>query len=1567
MMLFMVNGQGVDFSIVNSDVFEPGTSVEVNVNVNGFVDVASMQFSLNWDANVLEFEEIVELNSNLSDLSNSNFGLPSTGLEAGNLRFAWFPFGISSETLAPSSSLFTLKFKVVGEGCDQTVIELGGDSAFPVEISDSQINLIPHTTQNLQVAVLGSDCSPFGGSVDCGTAVEVNSNPFGCSANLDATTINVFADQSLYTDITFTPSTVTKSQDGSYTPCLVSAFLNGVEHTCVVYVKVIDITPPIPVAKQNIVISLTTTPGSSFGNAKLFAQSVDNGSHDGDCGPVRIVIRRTDNSAATCNNLGTFDATTGEAHNNNNTYFNFEDLDDAEQPTDHDINDTDNGDFVKFCNADIDGPLGVDEDGDGENDYALIPVELGAWDDANSDGFVGNEGDLFSSTWATVRLEGKVDFNTTLVCNNMVNISTDPWNCDVTITPDMLLEGGPYDYSVMTVSPSNLDSDDLGILTTVTVTHTPTGNTCWGEVRLEDKTPPVVVFNQKVILTVDQNCQATLNFTDVDNGSYDGCTSIVGSPSSISLNENDLGVHDFMFTVTDENGNFNQSFVTVQLLDGSGFCSGTGQNNDLELILEDKVVAGGTRTCVSLRAKNFRNITSFQGSVQWDPSVAIFDDFSNVNLPGFNPAGGSNLTAIDQGELSFLWFDQTGQTPLSISNNGLLMDFCFDVIGSDGTSTFISLTDDPVVIEAASDNEVFDHIVTQGSITVSGQVDCSNDIKKPTPYCINLSTALTENGSVELWAADFNLGSFDDCTAEPDLRFTFDDLNPSNNPEFDSGANSSKKTFTAIGSVTLQVPIYVWDESDNNDFCMVNVQLVESETGGSGDVEFVFPHVNAAPLNTVCLPLYVNNFKDIVAAQGAVSWDPSVLNYKNVENFGLPGLNEFAFGDGQNGSLNFAWFESSGQSSATLTNGAIFCDVCFDVVGDNGDFSSVKVVDGTPAFIEVVGENNVILEVNSVGGSVTVGDGENCDFTEADIVWPLAVINIDAPTATENNILSLVTPSNLVSIFGFSTEEVSPTFDSDCALVGFTYDDDLFIEVGGNGADTYKIIRSFTVLNWNTGDVYTFDQVIKTFALEDFICDTEPNSFQLGDCDSGHSDTDDVEWPDDLEIADHRILPDELVSISGVDVEDSKPIFYNEPDAYSATYADVIITLEEKLLQFNRCWTVTRDDLPSAEWEYCQLISVDLTTFNQLVTVNTLLNRPVPNVNLVGQLLTDENGSALTEEEVDPSKSDQARNGLNIKDIVMARQYILSGISNGDVDDAILEQVLDLNNDTNLSNLDLTILERIVLGLDNNTSSTWDFIEVPQQNGMGLDVKAHYIGLKPGDIDDTADLDGSSSFERTERLVMVDQVVNNGEFYSVPIYLENGTDTRGLELRLEFDAESIDIIGITSPEFFGNISWSLYDGNKIVMLLSNDDSSSVFVDDITPILNIEIAAKENALLKDLIELSEDDYSFILDEEFRLRAIEGIFEGQIGVSATDLDAQLGFKVYPNPASYNVIIDASKVYESGDYLFELFDVTGQRVLSQFNASRVEVSDVPNGLYIYKLRINDKVQAGRLSVQR
>ncbi len=81
------------------------------------------------------------------------------------------------------------------------------------------------------------------------------------------------------------------------------------------------------------------------------------------------------------------------------------------------------------------------------------------------------------------------------------------------------------------------------------------------------------------------------------------------------------------------------------------------------------------------------------------------------------------------------------------------------------------------------------------------------DCKKPTPYCKNgLVIEIMQTGMVDVWAADFNAGSFDNCPGTLKLSFSPD-------------VNDIGHTFTCddLGQQTVQ--IWVTDAAGNQDYC----------------------------------------------------------------------------------------------------------------------------------------------------------------------------------------------------------------------------------------------------------------------------------------------------------------------------------------------------------------------------------------------------------------------------------------------------------------------------------------------------------------------------------------------------------------------------------------------------------------------------------------------------------------------------------------------------------------------------------------------------------------------------
>lgn len=103
---------------------EPGANIHLDVQVANFTQVTGTQFSMNWDANVLQFVGI------------DNFGLPGLSLDGnfgtldvsqGKLRFAWYQQELTGVTLNDMSTIFSVWFKTISEPPASTQVTISND------------------------------------------------------------------------------------------------------------------------------------------------------------------------------------------------------------------------------------------------------------------------------------------------------------------------------------------------------------------------------------------------------------------------------------------------------------------------------------------------------------------------------------------------------------------------------------------------------------------------------------------------------------------------------------------------------------------------------------------------------------------------------------------------------------------------------------------------------------------------------------------------------------------------------------------------------------------------------------------------------------------------------------------------------------------------------------------------------------------------------------------------------------------------------------------------------------------------------------------------------------------------------------------------------------------------------------------------------------------------------------------------------------------------------------------------------------------------------------------------
>lgn len=1247
----------------------------------------------------------------------------------------------------------------------------------------------------------------------------------------------------------------------------------------------------------------------------------------------------------------------------------------------------------------------------------------------------------YNETWVYIEVFG---LGQALACNSYINVSVDA-SGEAVLTPDNLLEGGPYDFDLMIIEPSMFTCDDIGEEITVTVTDTTTGQSCWGEVNIEDKIAPIPIVFADLVLALSANeegdeATGKLYAESVDNSSFDNCTAsedLIYEPLYWEFGCSDIGLHEITLTIYDESGNSSSAMTSVLVenkldevseifcpddilvdcgldlndpdvienilggpsFDVQAFCANVNyqdvnsydQNSDGDIddVFEvgeaqihesyNQICGFGTITrqwtaINGLGCTQYIYIEAsgevFNGStIDWPYTedlfftagendgqtacngtdlttsvsvVSVTDSIATIsiecldevcetplwenlscNLIGYNVLSdtfyfeesycavihkhytiidwcttneyrytvvaqftddtdpviesadteistscGEGLTVsayigpdssgcvlaeyklqmwvdyfsdwtedleisswspIDLGNASSpLWDDDDGNgvPDISVGNPGGIDNVNSNTISNDFLYQINLPSDVPITNDDEEHRILWKLTDACGNVTshVSYFTVISNaddDVKKPTPYCINLSTALlseNEQGGfdVTLYAIDFNLGSFDNCTAQEDLRYTYTDTPPSEDEDYDPVFRSSSMLIENPGggvqTFTIYQDIYVWDESNNFDYCTVEIAINVLD----------------------CPP--------------------------------------------------FSW--------------------------------------------------------------------------EDDVTYPLSLIELDAIGIDPNEL----TPEQLNINFGFAVSDVEPTYTECWSENMYAIYTDLVFEVGDG---IFKIIREWSILNWLTQDVIEYTQLIKNYSELAFICDTLPRSADVVDCAFGHTLEDDVEWPNDLPIEDHRITPEELVAFSNVDVLDAEPSFYNTPEEYVATYVDLLGPLSPDELVIYRDWTVTRLDINGLSWEYRQTITVDLSVFEPLISTQTFAYRAIPNVTVATGVETDEFGLSVIEEngEYNPSKLDLGYNGLTVKDIVLTRNHILG------VEELTLDQQLaaDISDDNSLTAIDIVTIQKVILGIDAESSTEWKFFE--RSSGLLSDNtnSLQYLGVKPGDVDDDAVFTSLATEDPEALMYADDQVLNAGETHVVEIKLDEAYDCLGLQASFLIDTDLATVLSVSTPAFDNETSnFNVTDSGEFNIVSYTNGTTFEQIGNGEVVFRIELFALQNTTLVNVLSIQQNRNSYVLDGNKTLIPIGAEVENVLPSGSEDIVSNHSINFYPNPTTDWLNIDIADYTETLESI-ELFNVIGEKVLEIPATDRIDLSHLSPGVYSYVLHFENSLLAGKIQVAR
>ncbi len=148
-----LNAQTVVLKTPDLEV-DAGATFSLDLQVEDFEMITGLQFSINWDPEVLEFVNVD--NFGLPGLTtDGNFGMMQ--VDQGILRFAWFQQELTGVTLDDMSSIFSVWFKVVGNSSNTTQVTITDEPIIVEVVSTS--GMMPYTIQNGTITVMGPNAA----------------------------------------------------------------------------------------------------------------------------------------------------------------------------------------------------------------------------------------------------------------------------------------------------------------------------------------------------------------------------------------------------------------------------------------------------------------------------------------------------------------------------------------------------------------------------------------------------------------------------------------------------------------------------------------------------------------------------------------------------------------------------------------------------------------------------------------------------------------------------------------------------------------------------------------------------------------------------------------------------------------------------------------------------------------------------------------------------------------------------------------------------------------------------------------------------------------------------------------------------------------------------------------------------------------------------------------------------------------------------------------------------------------------------------------------------------------
>ena len=1307
------------------------------------------------------------------------------------------------------------------------------------------------------------------------------------------------------------------SEVGDHTVTLTVTDNNDNESTCEATVTVEDNVPPTAVC-QDITIEL-----NAIGEAFVAAADIDGGSTDA-CGIQSLEIA-SDDEDWDCSEVGDHTVTLTVTDNNGNqsTCDATVTVEDNIPPTlvcaDVIVNLDPGlcGEVVQYAietsdNCGVDTEVLVSGPASGTYlDYHDGPWSV-TWDvtDVN--------GNLSTCTF-TITMEEYANPTETLACNDFVNISLDDTGC-ATIGADMILEGGPYgcydDYEVsVDGGDAEVCCDELGETLMAMVTDPDTGNSCWGEIFIEDKLSPYCVS----ILDYTLDCTEELPAPDdVTHEGYpvfgDNCgVVLVNLASEIYLDDdicsNGGMVLQRVWFAFDASGNFTApedycvQTITIERLETEfpadvALDCGDYDPEDLTPDVTGFPLYSDTPLCMYNATYSDQELDNCGDLIKIVRTWTLVD-WCTGEVITEDANGNDNVQLIelidDEGpEIAYEEYTMNAENADFCTSQGFIAlpditDNCSDIAS---VQMFILGYTELDYVYDADGNVIGGYIPFPGlplgdhTLQVNATDACGNfaselmpvevlDLMAPTAICDEITqTALTSDGTSTVFAETFDDGSHDNCCLEGFAvrRMDSDDENfyPS-------------VTFNC-DDVVVAVIMRVYDCYDNYNDCMVEV-LVEDKLP---------PFLSVPPDASISCEEYYEDIAPFIDDAGFLDAE-----------FGSA-----IFGDNCEATETYSYTYDVNQCG----EGQIIRTWTVDDAAGNGPISASQVIS--------------VYHVS-----------------DWDVTFPA---DIDANCE-----------DGQLPDFGYP--EVT---GQDCEMIAVSYTDAIFNVVPDA---CYKIIREWSVINWCTypdEPARTATQVIKVIDNEAPVFSLDDITVEIleGDCDTAVDlPTPDVtDCSDDITITITSDLPDgeagpgiytaeyqvgdgcgnysfEVITITVLDGKKPTPYLTDQLNVELMQTGMISVNVYDyDIGSFDNCSDVVLSFSPDTDdtdrvytcdegpglytlevWVTDEAGNQDFATV--LLDVQDNMNVcSSPDILAAGFIQTDQ-GNGVESVTVDvngglfsqvtdaqgafsfslesggdysflPSLDEDADNGVTTFDIVLITRHIL-GLD--PLDNGYQMIAADANNSQSVSTLDIVAIRKVILQMEdsfpNNTSwrfvsadhvfadpaNPWGFPELINVNNMNSDTDAlDFIGVKIGDINGSAQANGlQPAQDRGESILYLktdEQWIKYGQ--EVSVLIESDEILSGLQYTLEHEGLQLQNIvsGLWDDRHIG-----IHDG--YITLSWNDAEDRKLKGE--ALIEFVFVAEQSGSLSEYLRLSSKATAAEAYGQDRLFGLDLIFEGQ----------------------------------------------------------------------------------------